>query len=86
MQVLVCPSPHSSPVYVIIVCIENVAAIAFVDTGAAVTVIHAGYCRSVRKVMTPFFRLSFCTASAQPLQPIVVCTARVTIEDVLYTI
>lgn len=79
-------SPRPSPENVIDVFVENVATVALVDTGAAISVMDAGFCRSLRKVTTPMSGLSLRTASAQPVHPTAACTARVLIQDVLYTI
>lgn len=79
-------SPHFSPKNVIDVIVEGVPTIALIDTGAAVSVIHADLCRSIRKVMTPLSGLSLRTASSQPIKPLAACTVRVVIQNNSYTI
>lgn len=81
-----CLSPPISPTNIIDVCVEGVPALALVDTGAAVSVIRADLCRSIRKVMTPLSGLSLRTADSQPIEALAACTARVSIQGVLYTI
>lgn len=60
--------------------------LALVDTGAAVCVINERLCRSIRKVTTPVAGVALRTATAQHVQPLAACTARVVIEDMMYII
>lgn len=66
--------------------VDGVAVLALVDTGAAVSVISEALCRRLRKVTTALSDFSLRTASSQRIHPSAACTARVLIEDVLYTI
>lgn len=66
--------------------VEGVAAVALIDTGAAVSVLSERLCRSLRKVTTPLFGLTLRTASAQEVKPLAMCTARVLIQDITYVI
>lgn len=59
---------------------------ALVDTGAAVSVMDAKLCSSLRKVRTPIAGLSLRTASAQNIQPSAACTARVVIQGTIYAV
>lgn len=43
-------------------------------------------CRYLKKVMTPLSGLSLRTASAEHVSPLAACTARVVIQDTVYTI
>ncbi|XP_077525626.1 uncharacterized protein LOC144137578 [Haemaphysalis longicornis] len=79
-------SPHLPPQNVIDVLIDGVPALALVDTGAAVSVISAKLCRSLKKVTTPLLGLSLQTASSEHVAPLAACTARVAIQNNLYTI
>lgn len=65
---------------------DGVAALALVDTGAAVSVISATLCRSLRKVTTPLSNVSLRTASADRITPAAACTARVVINGLLYIV
>lgn len=67
-------------------CVDGVATLALIDTGAAVSVIDAKLCRMLRKVTTPVGGVTLRTASAQPLEPLAACTARVTIQGVVYVV
>lgn len=71
---------------VIDVLVEGRRTQALVDTGAAVSVISAYFCRTLRKVMTPLGGFSLRTASAHHIQALAACTARVTIQGLLYII
>lgn len=68
------------------ICVEGVPTFALVDTGAAVSVIAAKLCRSLRKVTTPLSGLSLRTASAQPVTPHAACTVRVLIHGIVYIV
>lgn len=59
---------------------------ALIDTGAAISVMDAKLCRTLKKVKTPIAGLSLRTASAQHIKPLAACTARVVIQNSLYTI
>lgn len=75
-------SPHISPCNVIDVIVNGTPALARIDTGAAVYVIHETFCRKIRKVMTPLSGVTLRTANAQPVYPLAMCTARVTIQAI----
>lgn len=66
--------------------VEGVAALALIDTGAAVSVLNERLRRSLRKVTTPLSDLTLRTASPQEIKPLAMCTARVLIQDVTYVI
>lgn len=59
---------------------------ALIDTGAAISVIADKLCRSLHKVTTPFFGPLLRTATAEHVQPVAACTARVVIQGKLYTV
>lgn len=79
-------SPPLSPANVIDVTVEGVAALALIDTGAAVSVLNERLRHSLRKVTTPLSDLTLRTGSAQEIKPLAMCTARVIIQDVTYVI
>lgn len=66
--------------------VDGVRTLALVDTGAAISVMSHKFCRSIRKVTTRPSGFSLRTASAQHIQPVAACTARVLIQDAIYTV
>lgn len=66
--------------------VDGVFTLALIDTGAAVSIVDDKFCRSLRKVTTPIHGVTLRTANAQPVEPLAACTARITIQGVVYII
>lgn len=81
-----CPRPPLSPQNIIEIQVEGAATFALIDTGAAVSVIRETLCRKIRKVTTSLSGLVLRTATTEPIEPSAACTARIVIQDVVYTI